>query len=432
MKERYANIMLLGPTGVGKSSFINYIVGEDVCKTGMGRPVTQGFDEFTYEDVEGLPLRIYDSKGLEVKDYDEIRNDIVDFIKERCGSDDVKEWIHSIFYCINLDAARLTDAETELLRRLRKDIAQNIHIIMTHYTDDEAGYEKLRKMTREVRKTLGDEKIHVFPVNSVEKATRRVRYELYGREEILDKIFELLWSDIAHKVAHDYSHDFVHGLKKIIDKVETAMNRFLDRLSGVKLIGLAIRDKLDDYSDELEENIIKKCSREIDDEIERLNDIYLEKIESLVEFCEGYGSSLGMTIQFCDFGDFADFGTTLADAETEFYNTKMAKAFMQLENAKNTWQQIVVVPKLIYYILTVSDTFKEVFASLLKNVRARLLDREAIEERVYAKLTEEFREEYPDDDDEDEEEEYEEDEEDTEDEEESMKEKRFVSKFFAK
>lgn len=38
--NKYANIMLLGRTGVGKSSFINYLIGKDVCKAATGMPVT--------------------------------------------------------------------------------------------------------------------------------------------------------------------------------------------------------------------------------------------------------------------------------------------------------------------------------------------------------------------------------------------------------
>ena len=66
--NKYANIMLLGRTGVGKSSFINYLIGKDVCKVATGMPVTQGFATYTYNTGK-IPLRIYDSKGLEVENY---------------------------------------------------------------------------------------------------------------------------------------------------------------------------------------------------------------------------------------------------------------------------------------------------------------------------------------------------------------------------
>src|SRR5262249_16503783 len=43
VNARY-NVVVLGLTGVGKSSFINYLYGRDVRKTGYGRPVTTCFE----------------------------------------------------------------------------------------------------------------------------------------------------------------------------------------------------------------------------------------------------------------------------------------------------------------------------------------------------------------------------------------------------
>ena len=54
--KKYANIMLLGRTGVGKSSFINYLVGKDVCRVATGMPVTQGFETYEYDNGK-IPLR---------------------------------------------------------------------------------------------------------------------------------------------------------------------------------------------------------------------------------------------------------------------------------------------------------------------------------------------------------------------------------------
>ena len=34
--DKSAKILLLGKTGTGKSSFINYFIGKDVAKTGVG------------------------------------------------------------------------------------------------------------------------------------------------------------------------------------------------------------------------------------------------------------------------------------------------------------------------------------------------------------------------------------------------------------
>jgi predicted GTPase len=40
------NILVIGKTGVGKSTLINAIFGEETAKTGAGFPVTQYFEKY--------------------------------------------------------------------------------------------------------------------------------------------------------------------------------------------------------------------------------------------------------------------------------------------------------------------------------------------------------------------------------------------------
>ncbi len=44
------NILIAGKSGVGKSSLLNYIFGEEVAETGAGKPVTaEGLHEYSFE-----------------------------------------------------------------------------------------------------------------------------------------------------------------------------------------------------------------------------------------------------------------------------------------------------------------------------------------------------------------------------------------------
>lgn len=51
------NIMILGKTGVGKSTLINSLFGENLAVTGFGRPVTQDIRKFETEDCPISYLR---------------------------------------------------------------------------------------------------------------------------------------------------------------------------------------------------------------------------------------------------------------------------------------------------------------------------------------------------------------------------------------
>ena len=92
------NILVVGKTGVGKSTLINSIFRGDFAKTGSGAPVTQGIEEIT---KPGHPLTIIDTKGIEVADYQKILDDLDEVINNRTQSIDPNVHIHAAWICIN-------------------------------------------------------------------------------------------------------------------------------------------------------------------------------------------------------------------------------------------------------------------------------------------------------------------------------------------
>ena len=66
--EGTSNVLIAGRTGVGKSTLINAIFQGQYAATGQGRPVTQNTREIT---KEGIPLTIFDTRGLEMADFEE-------------------------------------------------------------------------------------------------------------------------------------------------------------------------------------------------------------------------------------------------------------------------------------------------------------------------------------------------------------------------
>lgn len=60
------NILIAGKTGVGKSTLINAAFQGDYATVGQGRPITKETREIK---KEGIPLTLWDTRGLELKDY---------------------------------------------------------------------------------------------------------------------------------------------------------------------------------------------------------------------------------------------------------------------------------------------------------------------------------------------------------------------------
>lgn len=117
-------ILVAGKTGVGKSTLINSIFRGNLSETGSGRPVTQRIIEISKPNH---PLTIIDTKGLEVKNYEEIKNDLEEEIKNRSASEDPNRHIHAAWICIQSSSDRIEDAEIDLCNFL---ISKEIPVIV--------------------------------------------------------------------------------------------------------------------------------------------------------------------------------------------------------------------------------------------------------------------------------------------------------------
>lgn len=116
LKQRgRVNILIAGKTGSGKSTLVNAVFQGDIAETGQGKPVTKKIKEIS---KEGIPVRIIDTKGLEVEKYEEIRIELEEFVKKRRNTEDHNEHIHAAWVCITEDSRRVEDAEVKLVKFL--------------------------------------------------------------------------------------------------------------------------------------------------------------------------------------------------------------------------------------------------------------------------------------------------------------------------
>lgn len=65
--EYSCNVLIAGKSGVGKSSFCNYIFGEELFRTGEGMPVTDWENHFQSRVAShsGMNIKVYDTVGIE-------------------------------------------------------------------------------------------------------------------------------------------------------------------------------------------------------------------------------------------------------------------------------------------------------------------------------------------------------------------------------
>ncbi len=103
------NIIVVGKSGVGKSTLINSVFRENLAETGIGRPVTQSIRRIS---KAGFPLAIYDTPGFELgkNQQESVKQEVMKLIKEGLAGKDVNKAIHCIWYCINVGSNRTFDS----------------------------------------------------------------------------------------------------------------------------------------------------------------------------------------------------------------------------------------------------------------------------------------------------------------------------------
>ena len=151
LKEAYkeignVNILIVGRSGVGKSTLINSIFQGNIAETGQGKPVTQTTRKIT---KEGIPITIWDTRGLEMAKFKETIKELEGLIIESAKKTDANEHIHVAWLCIHEDGRRVEDAEIELHNML----SQHIPVIgvITKARNDNGFRSEVQKLLPETK-----------------------------------------------------------------------------------------------------------------------------------------------------------------------------------------------------------------------------------------------------------------------------------------
>ncbi|MEL3900402.1 MAG: 50S ribosome-binding GTPase [Treponema phagedenis] len=136
-KIKKPNLLLIGGTGVGKSSLINRIFGEEVAAVGAGDPVTKGLVKI---DCDNPPIVFFDAEGYEILKDDSLNGTNFDTkikpeIERRCKSANMHDHIHLVWYCISITNNRVTEYD---IQNIKYFLAQkmNVAIVFTKCDND--------------------------------------------------------------------------------------------------------------------------------------------------------------------------------------------------------------------------------------------------------------------------------------------------------
>lgn len=325
--EHSAKILLLGKTGVGKSSFINYFLGKTVAKARAGKPVTMDYF-IPYEIKDGrYPIKIFDTKGLEaIGAYNQL-NEIINGIKQQNSSDNIFDWFHTIFYCVSMANPRFEDFEANFVHKLQQELTQHIHIIITQC--DAASPEKIATMRHTIAEKLGNmENVEIFEVVSISMTKRNGQVvEPRGKEEISERVFDLLLKDIAHKLSSDYAKTLRDSLIGSIDRMRWDLNDFFDETITAKTLFRLIKnsDKTMDRIDARMDEVLGQVENNLESIQQRTDEKLTEILRPVAQL---YNSYWGITTNSYVEGAELDFPDVFEGMDTDWLDKITERDFM--------------------------------------------------------------------------------------------------------
>lgn len=226
IKDRVANlttlnIIVAGKTGVGKSTLINSVFRENLAETGIGRPVTQHMRRISKKD---FPLVVYDTKGFELNEkvQREVKNEVMQTIRNGIACKDISQAVHCIWYCINATSNRIEPEEIEWLRELSEENELTqvpIIVVLTQCIS--------KKGCQELRKTIEGENLNIVQVVPVLAQDYEIDDEYVAKSFGLDVLIRVMAEALPDELI-----DTLQNLQKV------SLEEKIKRAQAIVLTGI--------------------------------------------------------------------------------------------------------------------------------------------------------------------------------------------------
>ena len=176
------NFMIIGTSGVGKSTLINEILGEQLAKEGMGTRTTLVSKKYESKLVPFLSL--VDTMGTEIGSGHrliDVLKETLQQITEKLNSNDPNEHVHCILYCTTSN--RFFKDELEVILKLREKYDGKKLPIVIVYTravkEEEAESIKnaINDFLKEHGESLSDD---IFGITFIKVNAREEKMDIFG------------------------------------------------------------------------------------------------------------------------------------------------------------------------------------------------------------------------------------------------------------
>jgi energy-coupling factor transporter ATP-binding protein EcfA2 len=251
------NIIVVGKSGVGKSTLINNVLKIKDAITGTGSFQTIKIKAYYNK---ALPyLRLIDTRGIEINHQygaDAIMKDAQNYIKEQLSTNNINNFVHCIWYCITGD--RFEQAEIDLLNSLKYTYPDNkipIIIVYTQATDENI-ISDMKKYIKEIN--INEKFIKILAERK--KLIDKNYLEAFGLDELLDETFKKCKLAIKGDMHSVMTTNISQHIKKVLIQGNSKIQKNIIEkviLNFIKDYNVKNDDEFKKYISEIYESNIK-------------------------------------------------------------------------------------------------------------------------------------------------------------------------------
>lgn len=235
-KKLSCNLLLIGQTGAGKSSFANYLFGTNKFTTGEGQPITTWEENLQQSsfNVKDITINVVDTVGIEANNVSRVLDEVDSFINERNKqAKDAFKMIHMIFHLLNVDSKRIQAVEIERAQDLSR--RYNIPYAVILSNADKVDDTILNNMINEVHHI--NQNCTCIPVCSTATVTRAAKLsgsagKQFGKEKAVSFFLQSAYETVGRYAAIDALNNIV----QITYQIETDIKEQIKKLSLIKTV----------------------------------------------------------------------------------------------------------------------------------------------------------------------------------------------------
>lgn len=212
------NLAIFGKTGVGKSTLLNAIFGEDVAPTGIGEPVTM--EHHLYLHRAGF-FGLLDTRGLEIgEDTDTLIRELSEYITSQRAKP-LSEQIHVAWYCVRATDRRFEDTEAEFIRELHR-LGIPVIVVLTQVPSRDGRIHADAATLAEHITTLGLPIFNGRPIHVMASPDEFTGQVQHGLGDLVDATFRVAPDGVETAFAAAQKIDLGRKRKKAKDAIRMA------------------------------------------------------------------------------------------------------------------------------------------------------------------------------------------------------------------